>query len=99
MNPLSSQTRNVTVASLHALDDVQTAILLNKVPGERPTVLQTGSLSVILLRQEKADLDGLVLETENSDVVFRLPTGISAAIDRHRASSSDEVIDTQVSDH
>ncbi|XP_038045501.1 polycystic kidney disease protein 1-like 2 [Patiria miniata] len=95
-NEKAEQTRNVTLVSLHALDDVQTAILLNKVPGEQPTVLQTDSLSVILQRQEKRNLDGLVLQTENSDVVFRLPAGLSTAIDQHRASSYDEVIDTQI---
>ncbi|XP_022107070.1 polycystic kidney disease protein 1-like 2 isoform X2 [Acanthaster planci] len=92
----TQQTRNVTMASLHALDDMQAAILLNKVPGEQPTILQTSSLSVILQRQEKRGLDGLVLQTENSDVVFRLPAGLSTVIDQHQASSNNEVIDTQI---
>ena len=47
------QTRNVTLATLQALDQLQTAILQNKVPGEDHSVINTEAVSLVLQRQEK----------------------------------------------
>ncbi|XP_077983049.1 polycystin-1-like protein 2 [Glandiceps talaboti] len=65
--------RNVTLSSFNTLQSVQSAILVNKVVGEEPTVLTTSTLSVTLDRQDAQDLDKKIYKDEMSSVGYKLP--------------------------
>ncbi|XP_070574001.1 polycystin-1-like protein 2 [Ptychodera flava] len=67
------QGRNVTLSTFTALEDVQSAILVNKVVGEPPTVLRTPALALTLDKMEAASLDGAAYKDAESDVGYRLP--------------------------
>ncbi|XP_033098968.1 polycystic kidney disease protein 1-like 2 [Anneissia japonica] len=90
-----SQDRNVTLVSLNALDQVKSAIFVNKVPGEEPTYLQTDTVSVVLQKQEKWDLDGLVFNDRDSGISFRLPDNVRNAVTGSE-DQYDEVISLQM---
>ncbi|XP_071948700.1 polycystin-1-like protein 2 [Antedon mediterranea] len=91
----ASQNRNVTLVSMKSLEQVKSAILVNKVPGEKPTRLETDIMSVVLQKQEKWDIDGLVCEDVDSGIAFRLPDNIHSEI-TVSDDNYDEVIDIKM---
>ena len=86
----------MTLSAMETLQDIQAAILHNKVPGEEPAELVTDSLSVLLSRQENWQLDGLALESKDGGFRFQLPSGMHEFIDKGEEGQEDDIIDTQV---
>ncbi|XP_072177058.1 polycystin-1-like protein 2 [Diadema setosum] len=72
----ASSIRNVTLASLKAIEDVQFAVLSSKVPGENHEVINTQALLLVLQRQERWHLVSSLRESKAGRSFFELPEDI-----------------------
>ncbi|XP_077864342.1 polycystin-1-like protein 2 [Saccoglossus kowalevskii] len=91
---LNAGRRNVTLSLLTTLENIQSAILVNKVSGEKPTVLKTDLLAVTLNRQEVESLNNAVFQDEDTDGGFILPD--YSALSKSLPENYSDAIDTQL---
>ena len=82
------------MATLQALEELQTAVLQNKVPGEESTVIRTEAVSLILQRQERWEVASKVSDSKAGATSFQLPSNV---LDDGTESSFDDIVDSHVS--
>ena len=89
------QSRQVAKATLAAISDVQDALIVNKVPGEEPTVIHSPVLTLTSQRQEQGTLGRKSIGvTESRPSGFVLPGAL--AIESVLPPNYTDAVDTQV---
>ncbi|XP_070538878.1 polycystin-1-like protein 2 isoform X2 [Ptychodera flava] len=87
--------RNVSSNVFETLNDVMDAILVNKVPGEKASVMESHSMSMLLSRQEMLDIGGTTLSSGNN-IKIQLPPSDKMFHSFDVETMFDTVVDTKV---
>ena len=89
----------MSMATLSALNDVQDAVVANKVPGESPTTIVTESMTMVVNRQERNLLSASPIQAGDvKDASSFVLPGINT-LRGFLPSDYDGAIDTQVGNH
>lgn len=85
----------VAKATLAAIEDVQDALIFSKVPGEKPTVIQSPALTLTSQRQARDSLGKVAIGvTGEQNSGFILPE--TAGLASYLPANYTDAIDTQV---